>query len=282
MLTSTPSYVCKNCGHSFEGTFCNQCGEKVFKESDKKISKLFGDAFHFLTHFEGTFFTTVKTIFTRPGKVSEDICNGIRKKYFKPISLFLLMVILYLLFPRFEGLNMKLSTYAKKDYGYTWLANPIIENKMSALQIPFEELMKRYTEKSAKISKIALLFFIPICALLFSLLFFKRKKPFFDHFLLSTEINCLYVFFHFLFLPFLAFLVDKIMPRYNPIFFDGQPIWFIIIGVFGLYTVLAMKRFYGEALWKTIIKGLIFLFIFVIFIRALYAILLFLLVMLFI
>ncbi len=205
MTSSTSSSICKNCGHSFEGKFCNQCGEKVFVEADKKISKLFGEAFHFLTHLEGTFFTTIKTLFTRPGKVSKDICSGIRKKYFKPLSLFLLIVILYLLFPRFEGLNMKLSTYANKDYGYTWLANPIIENKMNSLQIPFEELMKRYAEKSAKISKIALLLFIPICALLFSLLFFKRKNHF-SIILFYQQRSTVYMFFFiFFFFPFVPF-----------------------------------------------------------------------------
>jgi hypothetical protein len=29
--------TCKSCGHAFEGTYCNQCGEKVYREEDKSI-----------------------------------------------------------------------------------------------------------------------------------------------------------------------------------------------------------------------------------------------------
>src|SRR5688500_3391743 len=109
---------CKNCNHSFTGKYCNVCGEKVYSGHDKEIKHVFEEAFHFLTHFEGKFLTTIKTIFTNPGMLSLDYCNGIRKKYFKPISLFLMIVILYLLFPLFEGLNMRLQYHQSQSlYG---------------------------------------------------------------------------------------------------------------------------------------------------------------------
>src|SRR4029078_451394 len=100
--------TCKNCGNHFNGNYCNNCGEKVYTEHDRTAFHFLEEGFHFLTHFEGTFFTTIKTIFAKPGQVSVDYANGIRKKYFKLLSLFLLLVVLYLLFPVFEGLNMKL------------------------------------------------------------------------------------------------------------------------------------------------------------------------------
>src|SRR5579871_2821131 len=108
MTNSTDPHVCKNCKHSFVGNFCNACGEKVYHENDRAFKHLFEEVLHFLTHFDGTLLRNIKTMLTYPGKVSEDFCYGIRKKYFKPLSLFLLLVILYLLFPLFGGLNMKL------------------------------------------------------------------------------------------------------------------------------------------------------------------------------
>ena len=104
----TPSHICKNCNHAFTGKYCNHCGEKVYSEKDRSVLHFFEEGLHFITHFEGTFFNTLKKIFTRPGQLSVDYCNGKRKTYFKPLSLFLLLVVLYLLFPFFEGLNMKL------------------------------------------------------------------------------------------------------------------------------------------------------------------------------
>mgnify|MGYP003546581747 FL=1 len=111
--------VCKNCGNHFTGKFCNQCGEKIYNEKDKLIKHLFNDAIHFTSHFDGTFLTSLKTAITKPGKISLDYCSGIRKKYFKPVPFFLLLVVFYLLFPRFQGLNMKAGTYASPQYRFT-------------------------------------------------------------------------------------------------------------------------------------------------------------------
>ncbi|MEJ7625555.1 MAG: DUF3667 domain-containing protein [Ferruginibacter sp.] len=110
--------TCKNCGFNFTGYYCNRCGEKVYTEVDKSLTHLIQGTFHFITHLEGTFLNALKTFLTQPGKFSFDYCRGIRKKYYKPVSFFMMLVILYLIFPRFQGLNMKLSTYADKYYGF--------------------------------------------------------------------------------------------------------------------------------------------------------------------
>ena len=80
-----PENECKNCGNRFTGKYCNVCGEKVYTEKDKSIKYIIEEGFHFLTHFEGTFLKSLKAIITRPGTLSLDYCNGIRKKYFKPL-----------------------------------------------------------------------------------------------------------------------------------------------------------------------------------------------------
>ena len=34
-------HICKNCNNSFSGKYCNHCGEKLYREKDKKVSHLF-------------------------------------------------------------------------------------------------------------------------------------------------------------------------------------------------------------------------------------------------
>jgi Protein of unknown function (DUF3667) len=163
--------TCKNCGNHFKGKFCSNCGEKVYTSHDKSLAHIFEEAFHFLTHFEGSFLTTLKTVFTRPGKFSLDYCNGIRKKYFKPVSLFMLLVVLYLVFPFFKGLNMKLNSITDNRYGYTWATAPLVQSKMKAVGINYEELCKRYDNKSPAVSKLCLFILLPLAALLLWLIF---------------------------------------------------------------------------------------------------------------
>src|SRR5438128_2634934 len=118
MHQTTAHHTCKNCHNNFKGSFCNYCGEKVYTEHDKSIKHVLEEALHFVSHFEGKLLATIKSIILKPGKYSSDFCYGIRRKYYQPVSLFLLMVILYLLFPKMQGLNMRFETYVSPDYSY--------------------------------------------------------------------------------------------------------------------------------------------------------------------
>src|SRR5690349_21293596 len=109
--------ACKNCGNQFTGKFCNNCGEKVYTEHDKTFAHFIEESFHFITHIDSKFLRTWWLVMTRPAVVSTDISQGVRKRYYKPINLFLIGVVLYLLFPFFPGLNMPLRTHRQQLHG---------------------------------------------------------------------------------------------------------------------------------------------------------------------
>jgi len=274
-------HTCKNCGNHFTGKFCNLCGEKVYDDHDKKIFHLLEEVFHFVWHFEGTFLVTIKTFLTKPGKFSLDYCAGIRRKYFKPISLFLTIVVIYLLFPRFHGLNMRFYSYVSKESKYSWYAVPIAKKKVNTLHLTTDQLADLYDKKSSGFSKLFLLMLIPLCALAFWLLFINAHRFFFDHFILATEICSFYILTNFLILPFLSFLIEKINPSWNPAFDDGSWITFVMLGILAFFIIVAFRRFYKQKQWVVAVKGLAFLFIFIFAIRFIYNMLLYYLVMLF-
>lgn len=255
--------VCKSCGNDFSGKFCNLCGEKVYTNNDKKISHLLEEVFHFITHFEGSFLKTVKTIFTNPGKVSLDYCNGIRKKYFKPVSLFLLFVVLYLLFPRFQGLNMKLNTYTANEYGFRWISIPLTKSKMKEKNIDYKQMAAIYDSKSATISKISLFLIIPLAASVLLLLFYNSKKYFFDHSIISLELSTIYIGIHFLIIPFISFLIEKINSNWITFFYDDNYWLGIIIVLIDLLIVsFAFKRFYQQKWAWIVLKAVIYIIAF--------------------
>lgn len=202
-------HTCENCGNRFEGKFCNVCGEKVYSEKDKSLKKLFEEFFHFVFHFEGSLFVTIKTIFSRPGQLSKDYCDGRRKKYFKPLSFFLLIVVVYLIFPVFEGLNQRLHYYAT-NFLYGDFAKDKIARAMSQYGLSFKELEEIFHQKSMKVSKFLLIILIPCTALWFWLLTFKRRKYFFDQMVFAAEVNSFFLFWGFLILPLLLTLSEKI------------------------------------------------------------------------
>jgi len=273
--------TCKTCGNSFTGKFCNQCGEKVYTEHDKSIFHIADEAFHFVTHFEGRFLTTVKTIFTRPGKLAYDYCDGSRKQYFKPISLFLLCIVLYLLFPKFDGLNMKFNSFLSPQNNFTWLTKPVAKKKIQASSITLEKLNEEYNKESAKVSKIFLLMLIPLTAVVLYLLFYTKHRYFFDHFIMATEFTSIMVIMVFLLLPLIVVVGSWIYPPVALFVTDGNMLPVGIIHLLLLtFLVMAFKRFYQQTWFLTILKSVIFLAIFDFGIMYVYQCLLFLLVML--
>jgi Protein of unknown function (DUF3667) len=281
---NTATITCKNCGEQFTGNYCNACGEKVYRDHHKTIGHLFEEAFHFMTHFEGSFFKTILIIFTKPGQLSLDYCNGIRKKYFKPLSLFLLCIVVYLLFSPFKGLNMQFGTYTNKESTLFWLTKPQVEKKLRSRSMTIEKIAEKYNEESPHISKIMLLVLLPLMAFVLYLFFFKRSHFYFDHFIFATEFGSVWIAIVFLIVPLIMVIATKIYPSITQYFVDSNMALWVAINLFPLtFLVIAFKRFYGQKrlLW-TIVKAIVFLAIFETLIMYVYHALLFFMVMLFI
>lgn len=246
--------TCKNCGHHFKGKFCNLCGEKVYAEHDKTIVHFFEEGLHFITHLDGTLLTTIKTIFTKPGKLSLDYCNGIRKRYFKPLTFFLLLIVLYLLFPFLEGLNMRMKYYESQDL-YGDFAAAKIEAALQQTGLSREALSEKFHQKGEKVSKFLLIILIPFTALFFYLTAFLKRRYFFDHLIFAAEINAVYLFWGFLIMPLLITLINLLIKlitgSYFP--FDDTILGIIIYAGMCIYLFIAARLFYQFKWWQNLL-----------------------------
>ena len=241
----TETIICKNCGNKFSGKFCNECGEKVYTDHDKTLTHLFEEGFHFFTHLDGKFLRTIRFVFFKPGFVSKEISIGVRKKYFKPFSLFLLGVVIYLLFPILRGMNVHVSDHLGqyRTMGIIWPQKWALA-KIAAEQLTEKQFVELFEAKSEKISKLLLLIIVPLTGVYLKLLFNRRKKYYFDHFNLSGEINSFNLYLNFLLVPVAM----------NGLFWitgfdlDYGDSWYISI-ILGLlfiwYLAVAFKRFYA-------------------------------------
>lgn len=283
-------HTCKNCGNTFSGKYCNQCGEKVYTAHDKSIPYFFEDALHFVTHFEGTLFTTLKAMATRPGQWSKDFCEGKRKRYFRPLSFFMLLVILYLIFPMYSGLNMPFKFHLSESQ----LARTLVSKKTKvnidslrrivdsvvdsrqfknsdqafsfglfyadSLMRPYPALRKlemTYNRKSEKTSKLLLLVMIPLSALFLWLLHFFQKRMFFDHLVLATELNSFNILFSYLLFPLLMQLFYLVLPDPWLNYFTDDSLSLFFNLVMCLYAVRALAQFYVQKWYISLVKGVI-------------------------
>ncbi len=87
---------CLNCGTTLKGNFCAECGQpsstgKIsFKET---IRNFMGIAFA----LEGPLWLTLRLLIVNPGKLFREYIAGKRKKYYKPVALFILVTAVYLI-----------------------------------------------------------------------------------------------------------------------------------------------------------------------------------------
>jgi hypothetical protein len=264
--------VCKNCAQHFVGKYCNNCGEKRYSEKDKVLAHLFEEGFHFITHFEGTFFTSLKTILTRPGKLSDDFCNGIRKRYFKPLSFFLMLVIVYLLFPLFEGLNMRLYYYTVNDL-YGSYAVQKTQAIMQKTGMSWDQLSEVFHQKGEKVSKFLLFTIIPFMALFSWLLGFKKRKYYYDHFIFATEASSFFILAGFLLFPAVLFLLRAVT---GSLILDKELyVGIVILAVMLSFLVFGSRRFFKFSWWYSGLYTILYMGVLMLFLNYIYKFVLF-------
>ena len=278
MPRSTPRSQdrCKNCREPLHGRFCSACGQKAYTEKDDSVRGMVTEALHFVTHFEGKFLTTLKTIFRRPGQLSVDHANGIRQRYYKPISLFLMLVVLYLLFPLFQGLNMRMTTYENTAAGGYFTS--MIEAKAEARGITVEEVGERFDHRSGTTSKAMLLLLIPLTAPILRVLLIRTKRRWYHDLVLATEVNAFYLLAFYLVAPLLVGGMIVIVKKEV----NEEILGMILLTMFSVYGAVLLHRVRPEAWWRSGLKGLALAAVHTLMLTFLYKPLLFLVTMAFI
>lgn len=87
---------CLNCGTIMQGPYCHKCGQEniVPHETFWNMVKHF---FYDITHFDGSFFTTLKDLVFKPGFLSREYIKGKRKAYLHPVRMYVFTSALFFL-----------------------------------------------------------------------------------------------------------------------------------------------------------------------------------------
>jgi len=87
---------CLNCGAIVQGHYCQDCGQEnvVPKETFWHMVTHF---FYDITHFDSSFFVSVKDLLFKPGFLSKEYMIGRRKKYLHPIRMYVFTSTVFIL-----------------------------------------------------------------------------------------------------------------------------------------------------------------------------------------
>jgi hypothetical protein len=78
---------CLNCNATVLGRYCQVCGQEN-TEPKETFWHMFTHFFYDITHFDGSFFVTLKDLLFKPGFLSKEYMLGRRKKYLHPVRMY--------------------------------------------------------------------------------------------------------------------------------------------------------------------------------------------------
>lgn len=212
---------CRNCEQKSYGNYCSNCGQRTSanKVTFKETLKDLVDAF---LSIDAPLLITLKMLVINPGRLFNEYLGGKRKKYYRPVTFFILMTVIYLVI--------------REIIKYDPFGSNLLQVKdASASQL----LSKSRNFMLLNIDKLLFVFVFSL-GLVLKLFFFKKKS-----------------LAEFLAISFFLIGVYTILTIFNMFyikFFDNE-IQAIHIGVMLLYFIYSMVSFFKKEKAIVILKS---------------------------
>ncbi len=193
--------ACPSCGTAISDPFCPQCGEQRPVAHGLSWRHYLEELVDALTHLDSKLLRSTWLLVRRPGLLSVDYLRGRRVPLVSPLRLFVFVSIVYFVsltllhaIPHPNAPNIQFNTFATplavqlhgNDF-YAGYAAQQVEQKLQREHITYPALERRYDEKTAVLSKTLLFVLIPVIALLFGLLFFRKRRYLAEHLVIATH-----------------------------------------------------------------------------------------------
>src|SRR5438445_5408072 len=103
---ASAAWICMTCGKEAHENFCSHCGEKHHNDHDFSLRHVLAEAAEAFFHVDSKIFLTLKTLVTRPGKLTSEFFLGRRKPYMSPLQTFFVCNLLFFVLQPLTGLEI--------------------------------------------------------------------------------------------------------------------------------------------------------------------------------
>lgn len=262
---------CLNCGAEVTGKFCSNCGQENI-ETKEKFLPMVGHFISDYLHFDSKFFRSFAPLFFKPGFLTKQYWDGKRVEYIPPLRIFFFVTIIFVVCAGvfYKKYNAELKkqfyenpTLARLDSVYRDAPDTtkvFVDEKIGTLTV--KSIREKRADDVRMLGKLksglddvfnslkyVAFLLLPIYALIFKLLYIRRKSYYVDHLIYSMHIQVfayatLTISF---FLPLLLHIPLKVMMN------------IAMITIF-IYIAISLRYLYKQAWWKTILKSMISVF----------------------
>jgi len=262
----SPDLACPSCGAAISGHFCSLCGEQRPVGHNLSCRHYLEELLDAVTHLDSKLLRSVWLLVRRPGLLSVEYLRGRRVQLVSPLRLFVFVSIVYFVsltllhafsFQKvptiqFNTFATPLATQLHGNDFYGGYAARQVGRKLQRENVAYDVLEDRYNEKTTVLSKTLLFALIPVIALLFGILFFRKRRYVAEHLVVATHFWAYTLVLIGVLLPALLvpliYLTDALNLPTDRIVNDGT-VSLILQLVFAAYLYLMLRRAYGASAW---------------------------------
>lgn len=253
-----PPAPCPDCGGPIPDKYCTACGEKRFEAADYTLRRFLAETFRAVTDLEMPLARSILALLFRPGLLTSEYLSGRRKRYLKPLQLFVLCNVIYFFAQPFTGFNTLTTPLYVHLNGlpYSPAVRHMVAEAVREKRTTFDDYRARFDATIQNQAKSMVVLMVPLFALFLKLLY--RRRPAVGHLVFSLHFYALFLLL-LLFVNGSAALIPRASPRLGLLMrsLDEDVLFTLLLLLLaGVYVFLALRRAYAERPRAALLKTL--------------------------
>lgn len=170
-------FTCNNCQTRYpeQYAYCPQCSQKTNLHR-LDLHDIVHEAIHYFTHADKGVFQLIRDLLVKRGIVAREYVNGRRKKYFPPLSFFMLIATIFV-FMATLGEPKETVNSLKTHPELSSITDPV-KKQLAIEKFDRGEKVRHFTTKYSNLMAMCSL---PLTALVFWLFYRKGKYNYIEH-----------------------------------------------------------------------------------------------------
>ena len=246
---------CPSCGAFAMAQYCGQCGEKRVGHHDLSVRHYLDEWLETAIHLDSKVVRSIGELVRRPGGLSVSHFLGRRVRYVTPLRLFLFLSIVYFfsssIYPN-PAFTTPLAIQLHGNDFYPGFAAEQVARTLHHKGWDYATLEQHYDAKTAVLSKTMVFSLIPVFALLFAALLFRKRRHFPEHMVVATHFWSFALLLIGVFIPLLMAAFTAVGSRLgvpdSVLSSDAVPTIYLQCS-FAIYLYLMLRRVYAVSYW---------------------------------
>lgn len=248
-------WTCASCGSIEQGNYCKACGERRLDPEQRRLRVLFAQFFEEITSLDSKLGRTLRAFFLKPGFLSHEHYRGARKAYMRPLTLFLLINLVYFLRAPITDFALPLDNQEIQPYG-AWIKR-VIDSYLSETGQAFNEVAARYDAVTGIVAKSIVLVGVPFLVPFVWIVNPSRRYKVIDHTVFAIHFYSFVLAWPLIF----ALVAGAVYWLGGPFVIESQILTLLVLfGPVLAYLVLSQKNMYDDLYWLSGLKAVFLLF----------------------